>query len=198
MKKSMGPKTLIYPLPVWVIGTYGQDGRPNVMTAGAGMLSCKKPPCVAIALREATYTYRNILERRAFTVNIPSEAYLKEADYFGIATGRKEDKFNATGLTPVRSALVDAPYVQEFPVILECKVIHSLEIGSHTLFVGEILDAKADGAVLGDNGLPQIAQVQPVIYDVANAVYYGLGGYLGKAYDVGRNLVPGAAAMRKT
>lgn len=186
MKKSLGPKTLIYPLPVWVIGTYGQDGRPNVMTAGAGMLSCKKPPCVAIALRETTYTYRNLLERRAFTVNIPSEAYIKEADYFGIATGRKEGKFDATGLTPVRSNLVDAPYVQEFPVIIECQLIHTLKIGSHTLFVGEILDAKADESVLGDNGLPQIAQVQPLIYDVANAIYHGLGGYLGKAFAIGQ------------
>ena len=135
MKKSLGPKTLLYPIPVWVVGTYDQEEKPNVMTIAWGGICCSKPPCVAISLRKATYSYGNILERKAFTVNIPSEAHAIEADYIGLVSGRNEDKFTATGLTPVKSEIVDAPYLKEFSLILECKVIHVLEIGLHTQFV---------------------------------------------------------------
>lgn len=129
MKKSFGAKTLVYPTPVWVIGTYDKAGKPNVMTIAWGGICCSKPPCVSVSMRKATYTHGNIMERKAFTVNVPSEAYVKEADYFGIVSGRDTDKFSKTGFTPVKSELVDAPYVKEFPMILECKVINIVEIG---------------------------------------------------------------------
>ena len=186
MKKSLGGIVLVYTMPVWVIGTYGKDGKPNAMTAAAGMVCCRKPPCVGIGLREATYTYHNLLEREAFTVNIPSEVYTKEADYFGMVTGRKEDKFAATGLTPVRSDLVDAPYIDEFPVTLECKLINSMELGSHTLFIGVIQDVKAEETVLGENDLPEIEKVKPLVYDIGNTLYHGVGPFLGKAYSLGK------------
>src|SRR4030043_1063863 len=125
MKKSLGPKTLLFPTPVWVVGTYNKDGKPNVMTIAWGGICCSKPPCVAISLRKATYSYGNIMERKAFTVNIPSEAHAGQADYFGLVSGKNEDKFAATGLTPIKSDAVDAPYVDEFPLILECRVIHT-------------------------------------------------------------------------
>jgi len=97
-----------------------------------------------ISLRKATYSYGNIVERKAFTVNIPSEKYVKEADYFGTVSGRDVDKFKESGLTSVKSELVDAPYIQEFPLVLECKLIRTIEIGLHTQFIGEIMDVKAD------------------------------------------------------
>src|SRR4030066_2352802 len=124
MKKSMGAKTLVFPTPVWVVGTYDQAGKPNMMTVAWGGICCSMPPCIAVSLRKATYTYGSLMERKAFTVNVPSEDYVKEADYIGLASGRDVDKFAATGLTAVKSDLVDAPYVKEFPLILECKVIH--------------------------------------------------------------------------
>ncbi len=110
MKRSIGAKTIVYPNPVFIIGTYNKEGNPNAMNAAWGGISCSAPPCVSISLREATYTHGNITAKGAFTVNIPSEDYVKEADYFGIVSGRNEDKFKKTGLTPVRSKLVDAPY----------------------------------------------------------------------------------------
>ena len=119
MKKSLGAKTIVYPTPVFVVGTYDSEGKPNVMTAAWGGICCSKPPCVMISLREATYTYGNIVERKAFTISITPEKYIKEADYFGIATGKKDDKFSVSGLTPVGSDVVDAPYVQEFPFIVK-------------------------------------------------------------------------------
>ena len=91
MKKSVGARPFVYPTPVFVVGTYDKDGRPNVMTAAWGGICCSKPPCVTISLRKATYTYGNIMENRCFTISIPSQEYLKEVDYFGIASGKKEE-----------------------------------------------------------------------------------------------------------
>src|SRR5512143_655865 len=122
MKKSMGPKIVVGATQVWVVGTYDSHGKPNVMTAAWGGVCCSQPPCVAVSLRKATYTYGNIRERKAFTVNVPSADYAKQTDYVGIYSGKSTDKLSAAKLTPVRSDLVDAPYVGEFPLILECKL----------------------------------------------------------------------------
>ena len=152
MMKSLGAKTLIYPAPVLVVGTYDKAGKPNVMTASWGGICCSQPPCVAVSLRKATCSHGNIIERGAFTVSIPSEKYIKEVDYFGLVSGRTMDKFAATKLTPVKSKLVDAPYVQEFPLVMECKLVHVAELGLHTQFIGEVIDAKADESIIGDHG----------------------------------------------
>jgi len=190
MKKSIGAKTIVYPTPVFIVGTYDRDGRPNAMNAAWAGICCSSPPCLSIALRKATYTYGNIVEQKAFTVSIPSQDFVREADYFGIATGRTEDKFLIAGLTPEKSELVNAPYVKEFPLSLECKLLHTLEIGLHTQFIGEILDVKADEAVLGDDGLPQIEKIKPLIFSPSNPSYYGLGEYIGKAFSLGKAIRP--------
>jgi len=187
MKKSLGPKTLAYPTPVWVLGSYDKDGRPDVMTFSWGGICCSKPPCVSVSLRQATYTYGNIIERKAFTINIPSEKYAREADYFGMVSGRTIDKFSVTGLTPVKSDLVDAPYVKEFPMVLECKVIKIVEIGLHTQFIGEIIDVKADDSVIGDKDLPDIAKVSPIVFCPEGRTYWRIGGPLGEAFSIGRS-----------
>ena len=188
MKKSLGPKTIIYPAPVLVIGTYDGNGRANAMTASWGGICCSQPPCIAVSLRKATCSYDNIVKHKAFTVNIPSEEYIREADYFGTVSGKKEDKFSITGLTPVKSDLVDAPYIREFPLILECKVIHTFEIGLHTQFIGEVLDLKVEESVLGANGTPDIEKVKPVAFTPESRTYYGLGKFLGKAFSIGKKL----------
>lgn len=186
MKKSIGAKTLVYPTPTWVVGTYDKQGKPNVATVAWGGICCSQPPCVAIALRKATYSYWNIVERKAFTVSVPSEKHVKQADYFGIASGRDVDKLSAAGLTPVRSDLVDAPYVAEFPLTLECRLLHTLEIGLHTQFVGEILDVKAEESVLSEKGLPAIEKVKPFVFAPDNHTYHAIGEYLGKAFSIGK------------
>jgi flavin reductase (DIM6/NTAB) family NADH-FMN oxidoreductase RutF len=188
MKRSLGAKTLIYPTPAWIVGSYDKQDRPNGMTAAWAGICCSQPPCVAVSLRKATYTYGNLMERRAFTVSVPSQAHVKGADYFGLASGRDTDKFAATGLTPVRSDLVDAPYVQEFPLVLECGVVQILEIGLHTQFVGQILDVKADEEVLDAAGMPDILKVLPIIFSPGNQVYYGVGDLLGHAFAVGKEI----------
>ena len=186
MKKSIGPRTLLQPNPDQINGSYDPDGKPNMMTVAWGGICCSKPPCAAISLRRATYTYGNIQHHKAFTINIPPASLVKEADYVGIYSGKQENKFESLGLTPVKSDIVKAPYVEEFPVALECEVLKVVEIGLHTQFIGEIKDIKADESVLAENGLPDITKVRPFIYNSAGQDYYALGDFLGKAYTVGR------------
>jgi flavin reductase (DIM6/NTAB) family NADH-FMN oxidoreductase RutF len=188
MKKSLGAKTIVYPTPVFIVGTYDQAGKPNVMAAAWGGICCSRPPCVAVSLRKATYTYGNIVARKAFTISIPSEAYVVEADHFGVASGRDEDKFSVTGLTPVRSDLVDAPYVGEFPFVVECKLLHTIEIGLHTQFIGEVVDIKAEASALGEDGSPDIEKVRPITFAPGNRAYYGVGEFLGEAFSIGRRI----------
>jgi len=188
MKKSIGARSLAFPTPVFVIGTYDTAGKPNAMTAAWAGICCSKPPCIGVSLRKATYTYGNIVNRKAFTVNISSERYVKECDYFGMATGKNEDKFAISGLTAVKSDRVDAPYLDEFPFALECRLLHSIEIGLHTQFIGEIMDIRADDNILGEKGIPDIEKVKPILYAPEMRTYYGIGNYLGKAYSIGKDI----------
>ena len=188
MKKSIGAKTILYPAPVLIVGTYDKNGKPNGMTAAWGGICCSSPPCVTVSLRKATYSYGSIVENKAFTLSIPSEKYVTEADYFGIVSGKNRDKFKATGLTPVKSELVNAPYIQEFPLVLECKLRHTLEIGLHTQFVGEILDVKADEAVLSDDGAPNIKKINPIICAAFEQEYFGVGNKIGNAFSIGKGI----------
>ncbi|MFH1130292.1 MAG: flavin reductase family protein [Pseudomonadota bacterium] len=186
MKTSLGPRTLVYPHPVFLVGTYDAKDQPNIMAAAWSGICCSRPPCVAVSLRKATYSHGNIVLQKCFTLNIPSVALAKEADYVGIYSGRDENKFESTGLTPEKSTLVHAPYVKECPVVLECKLAHTFELGLHTQFVGEILDVKADETILGENGLPDIQKVMPLIYSSSDKGYYGVGKRVADAFLVGK------------
>jgi flavin reductase (DIM6/NTAB) family NADH-FMN oxidoreductase RutF len=188
MKKSLGAKTLVYPTPVFVVGTYDQAGKPNVMTAAWGGICCSQPPCVAVSLRKATYTHGNLLARKAFTISIPSEEHVQQADYIGLVSGRSVDKFAATKLTPVRSELVDAPYVKEFSLIVECKLAHVIELGLHTQFVGEVMDVKAEESVMAKGGSLDITKVKPLVFAPDSQAYYGIGQFVGQAFSVGQGI----------
>lgn len=187
-KISLGAKTLAAPTPTWLVGTYDAENRPNLATIAWGGVCCSEPPAVAISLRKSRHTYDAISARRAFTINVPSEKFVREADFAGIVSGRDVDKFAATGLTPVASTLVDAPYVAEFPLVLECRLIHTIEIGIHTQFIGEIMDVKAAQEILNAEGLPDGKLVRPVVYDPGTRNYFGLGEILGKGFAVGKEL----------
>ena len=197
MKESLGPRTLGFPTPVFIVGSYDSEGKPNIMNAAAAGMCCLVPPCIYVSLRGATYTYHNIMKRKAFTVSIPPEKYVVEADYFGLASGKKADKFEVSGLTPVESGLVDAPYVNEFPVILECKLKETVNLGSHTLFIGEVLDLKVDEEVLIDitskSGKKLIRinpeKFLPIIFDMSTRNYYKIGEKIGDGFSDGLKLL---------
>jgi len=188
MKKSLGAKTIIYPTPVFIIGTYDSQERPNLATVAWGGICCSTPPCVAISLRKARHSYDNIMQRKAFTVNILSEDMVKKADYYGIVSGKDEDKFTKTNITPVKSDLVDAPYGKEFPFVVECKLFKSIELGAHTQFIGEILDIKVEESIIDPDGQLNIEKLKPFFYDPANVTYFGTGKKLGKAFSIGKEV----------
>jgi flavin reductase (DIM6/NTAB) family NADH-FMN oxidoreductase RutF len=93
-----------------------------------------------------------------------------------------------TKLTPVRSEFVDAPFIKEFPVVIECKVLHTLEIGLHTQFIGEIVDIKAEESVLDEQGMADILKVRPLIFDTGQGAYYSIGELIGKAFSIGKRV----------
>lgn len=195
-KLSLGARISAHPTPVWCVGTYDADGKPNVMTAAWGGVVCSKPPCVAVSLREATYSHAALMARRAYTVSIPSVTNAKEADYFGIASGRDVDKFAVTGLTPAKSEHVDAPYVAEFPLVLECKVVHIHELGLHTQFVGEIVNVLVDetmtttdmSAAGGPKQRPDMAKLSPLLYGPDKRTYHTVGDFVGQGFTLGMDL----------
>jgi flavin reductase (DIM6/NTAB) family NADH-FMN oxidoreductase RutF len=189
MKLFLPAQTILLPSPVLIIGTYGSDGKPNIMNAAWGGIASSKPPCISVSLREATLTYHNIRRAKAFTVNITSEKYFKEADFVGIVSGRDCDKFKETGLTPEKSKLINAPIVKEFPYTLECNLVKQIDLGLHTMFIGEIVGMVADSEILNPNQVPDIEKVRPMLWGCFGSMaYYGIGGKLGNAFSVGKEL----------
>jgi flavin reductase (DIM6/NTAB) family NADH-FMN oxidoreductase RutF len=185
MKKSIGATTLVYPTPVFIIGTYDRDDKPNAMALAWGGICSSEPPSVAISVRKVRYTYDNLMDRKAFTISVPSEKFVKESDYFGIVSGKNEDKFENSGLRPVPSKIVDAPYVGEFPLVLECRVTHVTDLGAHTQFVGEIKDVKVEEDCLDEEGIPDVSKILPFWYSPSDHRYYAMGMNLGEAYHAG-------------
>ncbi len=181
MKRSLGPQSILYPTPTLVIGTYDPEGRPNMMTAAWGGVSCSSPPMVSVSLRAATYSHNNIKMRKAFTVCIPSEEHWREADHVGIVSGRNTLKFQTTGLTAKRSDHVDAPYIDEFPLVLECKLHETHDLGLHTQYVGEVINVLADESILDEEENVDIERLRPIIFSPGSSVYHGVGKLLGKA-----------------
>jgi len=188
MKKiAIEPGTVLHPHPVLLVGSYGADGKPNIMNAAWGGICCSDPPCVAVSLRAATLTYHNILHSQAFTVGIPSRRHVEAADYVGIVSGRDHDKFRETGLTPIKSDQVNAPLAAELPYSLECKLMQHHKLGLHTIFIGEIVGIQADEDVLGARGLPDIEKVQAILWGgMGSSHYYAVGEKLAKAFSVGK------------
>lgn len=191
MKKSFGAGTLAFPAPVWLVGAYDKDGKPNVMTIAWGGICCSTPPCMTVSLQRPRYTFDAIMERGGYTINVPSERHVKEADFAGIVSGRDVDKFAATGLTPVRAEFVDAPYVAEFPMVIECKLVKTIELGVHTQFIGEIMDVKVDDDCLGADGKPDMEKVRPIVFGPMARSYHGVGEFLGQAFSIGKELKEG-------
>jgi flavin reductase (DIM6/NTAB) family NADH-FMN oxidoreductase RutF len=188
-KRSIGTQTTVGVHPVLIVACYDTSGRPNAMTVAWGGICSSKPPAVAVSVRPERHTHAGIAARKAFTVSVPSEAQLAEADLFGVASGRDLDKFEATGLTPVRAEHVDAPYVGEFPLVLECRLFATHELGSHTQFVGEIVDVKVDEACFGENGMPDLARIRPFLYDTFGSGYHAVGERVGDSFSAGRRFL---------
>lgn len=181
MKRSLGPQSVLYPTPTVVVCTYDPEGRPNMMTAAWAGVACSSPAMVSVSLRAATYSHGNLRMRKAFCVGVPSEDHWREADHVGTVSGRDTLKFKTTGLTLKRSEHVDAPYVEEFPLTLECKLVQTHELGLHTQFVGEVINVLVDPDVLDEDDHVDIERLRPIIFSPGAGVYHRVGEFLGKA-----------------
>lgn len=188
-KRSLGPQPLLYPEPVLLVATYDEQGQPNVMTAAWGGICNSEPVSLMIGVRPSRHTHRAVMSRKAFTVGIATEEMAAAADYVGIVSGRRQNKFMAAGYTAVRSDKVDAPYIAECPVILECALTYTLELGTHTLMVGQIMDVKADEDCLNADGVPDFNKFRPLIFDSGTRRYYGMGNFVADAFSVGKPLI---------
>jgi len=182
-KKSLGVRAELYPKPALVIGTYDQEGKPNIMTAAWIGICNSNPLSIAVSMRPATYSYGNVTETGFFTVNIPSSDMVRYVDYAGRFSGKDVDKFKETGLTPVRAEFVNAPYVKEFPIVIECELTAFHDLGSHRQFIGKVIDVKVDEAILDANGKVDVALLNPLIYAGGN--YYETGRFIA---EVGESL----------
>lgn len=185
-KKSIGIRPTMLPLPAVVIGSYDSIGTPNIMTASWAGIVNSKPLSVGISLREATHSYKNIMKTGAFTLNFASEDLLPYADWVGEHSGKDVNKFEALGLTPIKSNLVNAPYVNEFPVVIELRVIKSEKLGRHTQFIGEVIDTKVDTTFLRGNEI-LFKKLKPILVGSGGG-YFGFGEYLGRPGKVHQKL----------
>ncbi|WP_418765137.1 flavin reductase family protein [Mailhella sp.] len=189
---SLGPQAFLCPTPVLLVGTYDAEGRPNIMTASWGGISCSQPPCLSLSLRRSTWTCQALQRRDAFTVSVPSRRMVGQVDFAGLVSGRQEDKFRTLGLTPTPGEHVDAPFVAECPVVLELLLRHKLELGSHIQFVGEIMDVKVDKDCLTPEGLPDPSRIDALSFAPLTKEYYGVGEFVARAFAVGKTVKRGS------
>ena len=185
MRKNFGAKPFLYPQPVLVIASCDKDGTPDAMNAAWGGIAGGDK--IFLCLSSNHKTVENILERKAFTVSVADEAHLVEADYVGLVSGNDvPDKLERSGLHVTKSAFVDAPVIDELPLVLECKLL-SYDSDSH-LMLGEIVNAGVDEAVLDEAGMIDPAKLKPITFDPANRTYWSLGEKVGNAFADGSKL----------
>ena len=182
MRKNFGAKAMCYPMPVFIIGTYNEDGTPNAMNAAWGGISEETE--ISICVDSGHKTAANILARKAFTVSMATVQYINACDYVGIVSGNKEPgKFAKAGFHATKSEFVDAPLIDELPMALECRLI-SYDPGSCRL-VGEIVNVSADESIIGENGKVDTGKLQPITFDPMNHHYLALGNKVGQAFHDG-------------
>ena len=188
MKKDLGVKPYLYPMPVLMIATYGDDGAVDVMNMAWGGICAAN--MVSLNISEGHKTSENIKKRGAFTLSIADLPHMEAADFFGIASGNKmADKFERSGLTAVKSDKVDAPVVQEFPLTLECKVVEDkTEVYGHHV-LGEIIGVLADESVLDADGKVDPTKLNAVVFDQFQNGYYTIGEKVGQAWQTGAALM---------
>lgn len=185
MRKDFGAKAMCYPMPVYIIATWGADGTPNAMNAAWGGISDDTQ--ISICISADHKTTENILSRKAFTVSMGTVQQLVACDYVGIVSGTKEpDKFAKAGFHAVASRYVDAPLIEELPMALECRLV-SYDAETCRL-VGEIVNVCADETVLDEAGRVDVQRLCPITYDPATHRYLTLGAPAGQAFHDGLSL----------
>lgn len=185
MRKNFGVKTWLYPMPVFIVAAYDNEGNPNAMNAAWGGIYTDN--MIGICLSEDHKTTQNILATRAFTVSMATAEQVTACDYVGIVSGNKEpDKFHKAGFHATKSEFVNAPIIDELPMTLECELV---SYDTETCFmVGKIVNVSADEKILNENGKIDLSKLRPITYDPCNHDYIELGAKVGNAFSDGKSL----------
>ncbi|MBQ7041091.1 MAG: flavin reductase family protein [Muribaculaceae bacterium] len=185
MRKNFGVKTWLYPMPVFIVAAYDNEGKPNAMNAAWGGIYTDN--MIGICLSEDHKTTQNILATRAFTVSMATAEQVTACDYVGIVSGNKEpDKFLKAGFHATKSEFVNAPIIDELPMTLECELV---SYDTETCFmVGKIVNISADEKILNENGKIDLSKLRPITYDPCNHDYIELGAKVGNAFSDGKSL----------
>ena len=185
MRKNLKPKAYIYPLPVLIIGTYDENGVPNAMNAAWGTV-CDMAR-VSICIDKGHKTIKNLMKTKEFTVAIADKTNVIEADYVGVVSGNKEpNKLAKTGWTITKSEFVNAPVINELPLVLECRLVSYNE--ESEICIGEVVNVSVDENILDKKGKIDLTKFKPICYDTCNNSYYSLGEKVGSAFVDGLKL----------
>jgi flavin reductase (DIM6/NTAB) family NADH-FMN oxidoreductase RutF len=176
------PFVALRPVPV-VLVSCGHGEQANILTIAWTGILCSNPPQVGIGVQPSRHSHGLIRETGEFVVNIPGEGLLDEVEYCGFVSGRDALKFAASGLTPVPGSAIQTPIIAECPINLECRLVHTLPLGSHDLFVGEVVAVQLSEDVLDDRGRVDNEKLKPILF--TGDEYWGLGSLLGR-YGSGR------------
>ena len=177
-KQSWKPGNMLYPVPAVLVSCQGKDTKPNLITIAWAGTVCSSPPMVSISVRPERYSYGMIRETGEFVINLTTEELVRATDYCGVVSGKEVDKGERMRLTPMPSQVVKAPGVKESPVNLECKVTQVLELGTHHMFLAEIVAVHVDEKYMDEKGKFNLENSNPVAY--SHGTYFALGDELGR------------------
>lgn len=188
MRKDLGVQPALYPMPVLMVATYDENGVVDVMNAAWGII-CDGDK-ISLNLTETHKTVKNIKLNKAFTVSLADAGHIKEADFFGIASGNKmSDKFERSGLTATKSERVNAPIIEEFPVTMECELAEIIETDNVYSIIGKIVNVSAHEEVLDDKGKVSVEKSNIIMFDQFKSGYYVTGEKVGQAWSSGKELM---------
>lgn len=177
-KEFWKPGNMLYPIPAVMISCGLKDQKPNIITVAWAGTICSNPPMVSISVRKERYSYDIIKESKEFVINLVSKNLTLQADYCGVKSGRNVDKFKEMKLTPMEGKIVAAPLIGESPVNIECKVKDIIPLGSHDMFIAEVVSVAVDKKYMDETGRFHLNQSGLIVY--SHGGYYGLGELLGK------------------
>lgn len=181
----------MYPAPAVVASAYDEKGNADACTLAFAAMCSHHPPAVMIAINSTLKrkTLKSILHSREFCLGFGSVEHVCEVDYLGIESGYREDKISKIGFTHQKAQKVNAPLINEFKLSLECKVMHIVEVGSHTQITGEIVNVQAEADIVDDNGRIIFEKLNPIAYDDVTHSYYRVGEKVGDAFKVGAKFI---------
>ena len=184
MRKNFGAQTWMYPMPVLIVGTYDENGKPDAMNAAWGGIY--ETNQIMLCLSASHRTTKNIKEKGAFTVSMADVDHMTACDYVGIVSANKEAyKMQKAGFTTTKGEFVNAPIINELPLTLECELVKVID-GSK--YLAEIKNVSADEKYLGDDGEIDLSKFTPITYDPVHHGYYRLGERVGNAFKDGAKL----------